>query len=163
MIAATNRELKDDIEAQRFREDLYFRLNVFPIKAVSLRERAQDISLLAQHFIQLTCKKLNRPESRLTQINVKQLQAYPWRGNVRELQNVIEHAIIVSKNNRLYFDLPAAVEKMGAVQQEIQQSSHSPELPYTESERLERDRINIMAALKLTNEMHRFSPHFSLG
>ena len=76
VIAATNRDLKSDVEAQRFREDLFFRLNVFPIEAVSLRKRIEDIPLLTEHFIRVICGKLNRPEPRLTQTNVKQLQAY---------------------------------------------------------------------------------------
>ena len=106
IVAASNRELKADIEANRFREDLYFRLNVFPIEAAPLRNRRDDIPLLATHFITLICRRMNRQEPRLTQANLKQLQSYSWPGNIRELQNVIERAIILSKGNRLQFDLP---------------------------------------------------------
>lgn len=151
IISATNRQLKDEVEKQNFREDLYFRLNVFPIEAVSLRERTQDIPLLAQHFIKLSCRKLNRPEPSLTKANVKQLQSYTWRGNIRELQNVIERAIIVSKNNRLHFDLVSDSVADENVQQSMQQIESGPDdVPYNETERLQRDRYNIMAALKLT-------------
>ena len=101
VVAATNRDLKTDVDARRFREDLFFRLNVFPIEAIPLRDRIDDIALLATHFITLICRRLNRPQQNLTRGNLKQLQAYPWPGNIRELQNVIERAIIVSKGNRL--------------------------------------------------------------
>ena len=151
VVAATNRELKDDVDAQRFREDLFFRLNVFPIKAVPLRERKQDIPLLAQHFIKLTCNRLSRPEPRLTQVNVKQLQAYPWRGNIRELQNLIERAIIISKNNRLHFELAAPASMSEAGRQETPSVDPSSELPFTENERLAQDKKNIILALKMSN------------
>jgi len=150
IIAATNRDLKADAEAKLFREDLYFRLNVFPVEVVPLRSRSSDIPLLAAHFISLVCKRHNRAEPRLTQANVKQLQAYQWPGNVRELQNVIERAIIISKEGRLEFDLP---KKEGEPQNpELTTASETTQpYPYTEEERLERDRINILAALEVTN------------
>lgn len=151
VIAATNRELKDDVDAHRFREDLFFRLNVFPVKAVALRERKQDIPLLAQHFIKLTCNKLNRPEPRLTQLNVKQLQAYPWRGNIRELQNIIERAIIISKKGRLDFELPATVSEIDSGSNMIPSEDLSLDLPFNETERLQRDQKNIISALKMAN------------
>jgi len=150
VIAATNRNLKADAEAKLFREDLYFRLNVFPVEVVPLRSRSSDIPLLAAHFISLISTRYNRKEPRLTQANVKQLQAYQWPGNIRELQNVIERAIIVSMNGRLEFDLPkiAGADDNLEVTAEIDLTSN---LPYTEQERLARDRINILAALKFTN------------
>ena len=149
VIAATNRDLKTDVDAQRFREDLFFRLNVFPIAAVPLRKRVQDIPLLAQHFIQVLCGKLNRPEPRLTQANVRQLQAYDWKGNVRELQNVIERALIVSKGSRLQFDLLSGDAKPQSENAEIPEIASSSNLPYNETERIARDRANIVAALQL--------------
>jgi PAS domain S-box-containing protein len=106
IVAATNRDLKADVDAKRFREDLFFRLNVFPVEVVPLQERIDDVPLLAAHFITLISRRLNRPEPHLTQANLKQLQAYDWPGNIRELQNVIERALIVSKGNRLQFSLP---------------------------------------------------------
>ncbi|MCP4877833.1 MAG: AAA family ATPase, partial [Gammaproteobacteria bacterium] len=149
VIAATNRDLKADAEAKLFREDLYFRLNVFPVEVVSLRERIGDIPLLAAHFIALICKRYNRDEPRLTQANVKRLQTYHWPGNVRELQNIIERAVIVSTGGRLEFDLPG---KARAVLDEniMVETDLDPEQPFNEQERLARDRINIMAALKMT-------------
>jgi formate hydrogenlyase transcriptional activator len=150
IIAATNRNLKADAEAKLFREDLYFRLNVFPVEVVPLRSRNSDIPLLAAHFISLVCKRHNRTEPRLTQANVKQLQAYHWPGNIRELQNVIERAIIISKDGRLAFDLPLS----GAAANDVNLApldDSAESLPFTEQQRLQRDRINILAALKMAH------------
>ena len=144
IIAATNRNLKSDAEAKLFREDLYFRLNVFPIEAVPLRSRLSDIPLLAAHFISNLCSRNNREEPRLTQANVKQLQAYHWPGNIRELQNVIERAIIICRNSRLSFDLPTDVKQDSAIEDE-----QDLIFPYAEEERLKRDRDNILRALKV--------------
>jgi len=154
VIAATNRDLKADTQAKLFREDLYFRLNVFPVEVVPLRSRKSDIPLLAAHFISLVCKRLNRAEPRLTQANVKQLQAYQWPGNIRELQNVIERAIIISRDGRLQFDLPrmdGEPESQDLATDSLTTGSDDNQpFPYTEEERLQRDRINILAALKVT-------------
>jgi len=155
VIAATNRNLRADAEAKLFREDLYFRLNVFPVDIVPLRARSSDIPLLTAHFISLVCKRLNRSEPRLTQSNIDQLQAYQWPGNIRELQNVIERAIIISRDGRLAFDLPT-MEKNSEIlnlsddelKSDIESNQSSP---YTEEVRLQRDRQNILAALKITN------------
>jgi transcriptional regulator with GAF, ATPase, and Fis domain len=150
VIAATNRDLKADAEAKLFREDLYFRLNVFPIEVVPLRSRVSDIPLLAAHFISLVCKRLNRDEPRLTAANVKQLQSYSWPGNVRELQNLIERAIIISKLGRLEFDLAGGAGNQDA-RDIVADSGDDEVFPYSEEERLRRDRSNIVAALKLAN------------
>jgi len=148
IIAATNIDLKANVDAKKFREDLFFRLNVFPIEAVALKNRIDDIPLLATHFISLICRRLKRAEPRLTQLNLKQLQAYPWPGNIRELQNVIERTIIVSKKNRLNFNLTPEYDSSPAI------TTSSEELeerfPFTEQERLSRDRDNILSALQLT-------------
>lgn len=152
VIAATNSDLKLDVEARRFREDLFFRLNVFPIVAVPLRERLEDIPLLARHFINLVCTELNRPVPHLSQANVKQLQACSWRGNIRELQNVIERAIIVSRGRRLSFEvltLDSAPNRSSSAARAMEETAR--ELPYTEAERIARDKENILAALRLAN------------
>jgi PAS domain S-box-containing protein len=150
IVAASNRDLKDDIEAKRFREDLFFRLNVFPIEAVPLRGRIDDIPLLATHFITLICRRLNRPEPNLTQVNIKQLQAYRWPGNIRELQNVIERAIIVSTGKRLQFNLPSEGAESNTVSI-VSAGKVEENATFTETERLARDRANILTALRLTN------------
>ena len=149
VIAATNRDLKADAAAKLFREDLYFRLNVFPVEVVPLRSRISDIPLLAAHFISLVCKRLNRSEARLTLANVKQLQGYHWPGNIRELQNVIERAVIISKDGRLRFDLAGAGAEIDTIDL-AGGDDDAPALPFTEKERIERDRANISAALKLS-------------
>ncbi len=114
LIAATNRDLKMAVENDEFREDLYFRLNVFPIECVPLRQRASDIPVLAEHFLEKSIKKLNLPPLRLTKANVKTLMQYDWPGNIRELQNVIERAAIVSRNQRLTLDLPGGTRAISA-------------------------------------------------
>ena len=155
LIAATNRNLKTEVENQRFREDLYFRLNVFPVEAVPLRERLEDVPLLTEHFISSICKKLNRSEPRLTKANIKQLQSYSWQGNIRELQNVIERAIIISQGNRMTFEVPPNISTNKTHFSQALQTSELDENAsqslYTETERLSRDRANIILALKASN------------
>lgn len=149
VIAATNRDLEADAKAKLFREDLYFRLNVFPVVVVPLRARISDIPLLTAHFISLNCKRYNRDEPRLTKANVKQLQAYHWPGNVRELQNIIERAIIVGTGSRLEFDLPGKHSEPAVEDIEVE-TNPGATYPFNEEERLARDRVNIVAALKMT-------------
>jgi len=105
IIAATNRDLATEVKAGRFREDLYYRLSVFPIELPPLRNRVEDIPALAQHFLQESARKLGATAPRLTSANVKELQSYDWPGNVRELQNVIERAVIRSRNGHLELGL----------------------------------------------------------
>lgn len=107
VIAATNRDLKRDVVEGRFREDLFFRLNVFPMECAPLRERVQDIPILASRFLDRLSGRLNRPVPTLTRTNMRQLQRYDWPGNARELQNVIERALIVAGPGKLHFDLPS--------------------------------------------------------
>ncbi len=105
IIAATNRCLKDEVRDKRFREDLFYRLCVFPIEVPPLRDRAEDIPLLASRLVERISQKLNRPVPRLTRGNMQALQNYPWPGNVRELQNVIERAVITARAGRMTFHL----------------------------------------------------------
>ncbi|WP_332264154.1 sigma 54-interacting transcriptional regulator [Pseudomonas glycinae] len=104
VIVATNRDLREMISTGSFREDLYFRLNVFPIRSVPLRERLGDIPLLASHFLKRASLAFNRPDVRLPLAQLEILKRYPWPGNIRELQNVIERQIIVSLDGRLRFN-----------------------------------------------------------
>ena len=106
IISATNRDLKKEIKSKRFREDLFYRLNVFPIEVPPLRSRIDDIPLLADHILNAITLRKNRPRLRLTKKNIKDLQGYHWPGNVRELQNILERAVILSESNRLFFDIP---------------------------------------------------------
>ena len=96
LIAATNRELRKMVEQQKFREDLFYRLNVFPIYVPALRERSEDIPLLVNHFAQRFARRMNRTIETIPAETMAALTRYPWPGNIRELQNLIERAVIVS-------------------------------------------------------------------
>jgi transcriptional regulator with GAF, ATPase, and Fis domain len=106
LIASTNRDLKAEAEARHFRQDLYYRLSVFPVELPPLRKRPEDMPLLAEHFLAMSARKLGRSTPRLTLANVQQLQRYDWPGNVRELQHVIERAVITAIGGRLTIELP---------------------------------------------------------
>jgi DNA-binding NtrC family response regulator len=101
LVAATNRGLKAAVAARRFREDLYFRLSVFPIVVPTLRERPGDIPLLARFFVERFCRDLKKKPLILSPEAVEQLQSYRWPGNVRELQNCIERAVILSDGDAI--------------------------------------------------------------
>ncbi len=104
VLAATNRNLLEEVEAGRFRSDLYYRLNVFPIVVPPLRERKEDIAPLAAHFLRDAGSRFGVEERRLTGANLRALEAYDWPGNVRELRNVIERAVIAAGSGRLRLD-----------------------------------------------------------
>ena len=106
IVAATNRDLKREVEAGRFREDLYYRLNVFPIDIAPLRDRKEDIPMLAARFLEMACRRMNRTPSTLSEETERRLQRYDWPGNVRELQNTIERALILSRSGSLVVTLP---------------------------------------------------------
>jgi formate hydrogenlyase transcriptional activator len=97
LIAASNRDLRTMVEEQRFRSDLYYRLNVFPIRVPSLRERREDIPLLVRHFVKEFSRRNNRVIDSIPSETMQALVRYHWPGNIRELQNVIERAVIISK------------------------------------------------------------------
>ena len=101
IIAASNRDLEEEIQAGRFRQDLYFRLNVVPIEVPPLRERRDDIVLLANHFLARACQRFGRHRFELTERQIESLKQYDWLGNVRELCNVIDRAVILSKGRAL--------------------------------------------------------------
>jgi transcriptional regulator with GAF, ATPase, and Fis domain len=104
VIAATNRELAKEVQEGRFRADLFYRLNVFPIPVPPLRDRLEDVPRLARHFALHYAAKMGKPIGALGAPVVAKLMAYGWPGNVRELQNVIERAVILSKAGRLELD-----------------------------------------------------------
>ena len=105
VIAATNRNLEQLVATGEFREDLYYRLSVFPVDVPALRERGEDIVQLAQHFLEQTCNDFGREALTLTRVQTANLRAYSWPGNVRELKNVIERAVILSTGKVLRLDL----------------------------------------------------------
>jgi transcriptional regulator with GAF, ATPase, and Fis domain len=108
LIAATNRNLKEAIREKRFREDLYYRLNVFPIHVPPLRERKEDIPLLVQYFLKINAQKTGRGIIQVSEADMAKLIAYHWPGNVRELENVVERGAILAKGTR--FKMPELIE-----------------------------------------------------
>ncbi len=115
LIAATNRDLKNEVAAGRFREDLYYRLSVFPISAPPLRERLDDIPALLTHFIQLAAQRLGLPAPTVSRTELQRLQAYDWPGNVRELAHMVERAVILARGGKASFSfLGAGLAKQNA-------------------------------------------------
>jgi transcriptional regulator with GAF, ATPase, and Fis domain len=148
IVAATNRDLKREVDAGRFREDLYYRLNVFPLRVAALRERKEDIPLLAAYFIELLINELGCPKPRLTRAGIETLQCYEWPGNIRELRNVIERAVIFARGGALEFDVPAtgsALDLISLGPRDVDQAE--PEY-LTEAEMRRRERENIFAVLQ---------------
>lgn len=142
IVAATNRNLETEVGAGHFRQDLYYRLSVFPIELPPLRQRREDISLLARHFLSLHARILGVQEQGLRQGDLNELERYPWPGNIRELSNVIERALITAGSGRLNFDLPEADTKDRAERQK--------ESLLTDSEVRRRERDNLLAVLEHT-------------
>jgi transcriptional regulator with GAF, ATPase, and Fis domain len=101
LVAATNRRLDEEVKAGRFREDLWYRLNVFPITVPPLRQRREDIPQLVQHFVEKHCRKVGRGVLQVSQATMQDLQAHEWPGNVRELEAVVERAVITSTGKAL--------------------------------------------------------------
>ena len=147
VIAATNRDLKHEVEARRFRQDLFYRLSVFPVEIPPLRERPEDIPQLVLHFIAQSARRLNRPVPRVTRSTMSQLAAHDWPGNVRELQNVVERALILSEGGPLHFHIePSASREMQAQPSETLPARR----PMRREELKRQERDNILRALRLT-------------
>ncbi|MGH8310721.1 MAG: sigma 54-interacting transcriptional regulator, partial [Steroidobacteraceae bacterium] len=104
MVAASNRDLAADAAAGRFRSDLFYRLNVFPVELPPLRERRGDIRVLAEHFTARMARKLGKPLRRIDADSLARLEAHDWPGNIRDLQNVIEHAAVLATTDTLVID-----------------------------------------------------------
>lgn len=102
IIAATNRDLQKEVEDNRFRQDLYYRLHVFPVNIPPLRDRPEDIPILIEHFVNKFCKKYGKNIELISQETRQALYNYEWPGNIRELENLIERAVILSNDNSLY-------------------------------------------------------------
>jgi len=143
ILAATNRPLAREVKAGRFREDLFYRLNVFPLEVPPLRKRTEDVALLAEQFLAQASQK-HRRRARLSEANVAELQSYDWPGNVRELQNTIERAVITAKNGQLSFHLPRS--------ERVTAPSDDSEVPkiLTEDAIRQLERDNLLAALDHT-------------
>jgi transcriptional regulator with GAF, ATPase, and Fis domain len=149
VIAATNRDLEKLIVDGKFREDLFYRLSVFPVDVPPLRERGEDIVQLAQHFLEQTCKDFGREILTLTRTQATHLRAYEWPGNVRELKNVIERAVILSKGKVLRLDLsmPGFTPQTDAAPEHLPMTDEI----LTEKNMRELQKANIMRALKQAN------------
>jgi transcriptional regulator with GAF, ATPase, and Fis domain len=147
IIAATNRDLAIEVKAKRFRQDLYYRLNVVPLEVPPLRDRLEDIPLLARFFVDQARRKHRRPTLSLDSEDILALQRYDWPGNVRELQNIIERAVILSAHDRLQFNLPRPDREIGNFGNNFHHKAYMPENILTEGERKQRDRDSIRAAL----------------
>jgi formate hydrogenlyase transcriptional activator len=148
VIAASNRNLKMEVEQGRFRQDLFYRLSVFPIEVPPLRARRADIAPLAAHFIRQSAQRMNRPEPLVSKAGLDELTSYHWPGNVRELQNTVERAVILWRDGPLTFDLPASPPPENSVQQ-ANPAVNASLLTRAELKRQERE--TIIRALKQTN------------
>ena len=150
VVAATNRNLMDEIKAGRFREDLFYRLSVFPLEVPPLRDRLNDVAPLAFHFLEGICRELGREPLRMTQSHLAILKRHEWPGNIRELKNVIERAVISSTGSRLRLDLalPNALVEKPVTTQPL--PAESPEF-VTIAEFQELEKANLIAALQCAN------------
>jgi PAS domain S-box-containing protein len=150
VVAATNRDLEQLIVDGEFREDLFYRISVFPVDVPPLRERGDDIIQLAQHFLDLACNDFGRPRLKLTRAQANLLQEYDWPGNVRELKNVIERAVILSPGNvlRLELSMPHVREARPV---DITPVAQRITGILTEKEMREYQKQNLIAALEETN------------
>ncbi|TGD78457.1 sigma 54-interacting transcriptional regulator [Hymenobacter wooponensis] len=144
VIAATNRVLEEEVAAGRFRADLYYRLNVFPIRLPALRERPEDIEPLMRHFLERFTKQMGKPVRGLRERDLRAMQQYSWPGNVRELEHVLEQAVIVSQGPFLEF------AGFSAVAQAAQAPSATPETGGPIKTLKDQERDHILAALRRT-------------
>jgi PAS domain S-box-containing protein len=149
VIAATNRDLEKSVREGRFREDLYYRLNVFPLRVPPLRERGDDVVRLASAFARRFATKMGRTIAPLTSDCTRLLTSYRWPGNVRELQNVIERAVITATDGRLNFD-QALPEASPVHRAPTEDSTPSPGQIRTANELEQLERANILRALDAT-------------
>jgi len=147
VVAATNRDLSEEIKAGRFREDLYYRLSVFPIDVPPLRDRIADIAPLATHFLALIAAELGREHLRISKQQRSMLEQHQWPGNIRELKNVIERAAISSTGNRLRVDL--ALPDSTALPVSAPRTSEETESSFvTDAEFRLLEKANVTAALR---------------
>jgi PAS domain S-box-containing protein len=148
VIAASNRDLTKEVDEGRFRQDLFYRLSVFPIEVLPLRERREDIGPLVAHFVRQSARRMNRAEPQISKTALDQLATYPWPGNVRQLQNTVERAIILWQEGPLAFDLPASRPPKNTDEQ-AKPAAKAALLTREELKRQQREAI--INALKQTN------------
>jgi PAS domain S-box-containing protein len=149
VVAATNRNLESEIKAGRFREDLFYRLSVFPIHVPPLRARKEDILPLTKHLLEHICCSMGREPLTISRGQGELLQSLPWPGNIRELKNVLERAVILSKGSRLRLDLALpGVDATPTVQGCADQVSLPGADFVTDSEFRDKEKLNLIAALE---------------
>jgi transcriptional regulator with GAF, ATPase, and Fis domain len=151
VIAATNRDLEQLVMSGNFREDLFYRLSVFPIEVPPLRKRGDDVIQLAQHFLEATCNDFGRKSMILTKNQADEIRTYDWPGNVRELKNVIERAVILSQGNALRLDLSLPGGTARTEDRSGKDESTTGQLVLTEHEMKELQKKNLLAALGQTD------------
>ena len=143
IVAATNRDLKAMVDENQFRMDLYYRLAVFPVNVPALRERREDIPLLARYFVQKHAARMDRNIERIPAYALDALINHDWPGNIRELQNVIERSVVLSNGPELHVALPESDNRPGPIAVQVRGSN--------ETDISERARI--LEALKETKGM----------
>lgn len=149
VVAATNRDLTTEVKAGRFREDLFYRLSVFPIEVPPLRERINDVVPIAVSFLEKACRELGRESLTLTQNHISSLKGHSWPGNIRELKNTIDRAVISSTSKKLRLDLALATIPRETLSTD---SLSQPATAYlTSAEFKELEKANITAALQQAN------------
>ena len=151
LIAATNRDLKTMVEEQRFRSDLYYRLHVFPIRVPSLRERKEDIPLLVRHFVQEFSRRNGRVIDTIPSETMQALVRYHWPGNIRELQNVIERAVIISRGPVLNVALTELAPDMASTSTPVAPTAKSATHESLQNMLQETERNQILRALEEAN------------
>ena len=152
VVAATHRDLKTEVQAGRFREDLFYRLNVFPIRLPPLRERAEDVPLLAAHFLEKHARAMRREIGEFDPEALRLLASYPWPGNVRELENAVERAVAISSGpNILSRDLPA---ELAAPTSSLSPGPALAAMPYREVVEQAQDRVSREYLVALLTEFH---------
>jgi transcriptional regulator with GAF, ATPase, and Fis domain len=148
VIAATNRDLSAEVDAGRFRRDLYYRLSIFPLEVPPLRQRREDIGPLARHFARLAARRLGVRTAPLDDAALRALRNYDWPGNIRELQNVIERAVIMGRGVDVRPELPGTGPK-------ADRSSATADRPpagiLTATEWRRSEKANLEAALQASN------------
>jgi len=151
VIAATNRNLEELMVAGKFREDLFYRLSVFPIEVPPLRDRPEDVLQLAQLFVESICNDFGRAPLKLTRSQAAVINAYDWPGNVRELKNVIERAVILSKGSKLRLDLSMPANHSASTASKESHDWKNEDQILTDKQMRELQKRNFIAALKATN------------
>ena len=147
IVAASNRDLKREVQAGRFRQDLYYRLGVFPLEIPPLRERREDIPPLAIHFAGQASRRMRRSVPRITPSTLNQLSRHDWPGNVRELQNAVERAVILSTDGDLRFDVASRAAEPAT---DIGPAPAEAGSVLTREELRRRERESIVTALRRT-------------